>query len=433
MKRATQDDITTPQDFPTKKTKKHDDLISKEVNPMPTLFWLSFHEMIPDEVLALIFKYISDVSSFSNLMYVNKRFHRVLFSVEMNCFEYIDFEFTDALKMPNFDLVRSCIINAFDEVDDEADDNDDNNIDDEVNNTDIIAVPTNQTTNPTTLNTKTLFPFQKLRKVQFDELDDCSILPVLTKKLNKAEIEHICYNNYLCKELLKVFVEEFPNLKTLEVADYSDSEKISSSSDSVTTFKLNEIDGYATYGYSEPSNVFNLLKDQLMHSLPNLQYIEFQPAVYHVDITQLFWLLTKPVFCSLKKLKIHVTVFDGDDNDPINAKAWRKFYEMKSLPKLELTCEFTHMAILLQALFGQKVECIQVHVISAHCGSSFSTMKDLIWNIFADKQCRNEILKLTEQGYDKYKALISYHSDYDISEENDNRCDSKSSEEHDDE
>lgn len=228
-------------------------------------------------------------------------------------------------------------------------------------------------------------------------------------------------------------MEEFPNLKTLEVADYSDSEKISSSSDSVTTFKLNEVDGYATYGYSEPSNVFNLLKDQLMHSLPNLQYIEFQPAVYHVDITQLFWLLTKPVFCSLKKLKIHVTVFDGDDNDPINAKAWRKFYEMKSLPKLELTCEFTHMAILLQALFGQKVECIQVHVISAHCGSSFSTMKDLIWNIFADKQCRNEILKLTEQGYDKYKALISYHSDYDISEENDNRCDSKSSEEHDDE
>lgn len=140
---------------------------------MPTLFWLSFHEMIPDEVLALIFKYISDVSSFSNLMYVNKRFHRVLFSVEMNCFEYIDFEFTDALKMPNFDLVRSCIINAFDEVDDEADDNDDNNIDDEVNNTDIIAVSTNQTTNPTTLNTKTLFPFQKFNSMNWMIAQSC--------------------------------------------------------------------------------------------------------------------------------------------------------------------------------------------------------------------------------------------------------------------
>ncbi|KAG2373563.1 hypothetical protein C9374_012026 [Naegleria lovaniensis] len=412
---------------PHKKVKQHDTggmVIANDHYLLKPSIQLSFHEMIPDEVLALIFQYISDISSFSNVMLVSKHFHRVLFSVESNCFEFVDLDYLQALQMPDFDLVRRCIINDNDWGFDSDDDNDDDNNDDQDNVLNNNAdTTTNEKMSKDAIDDQTMnqtlkasFPFTKLKYIKLDGFgDNLSVFPLLGK-MNKTTIEHICYNNYLDEQLLQLLINEFPNLKKLEVADFSEYQKVYSSNHSVTAFKLNEVDGYATYGYSEPTNVCSFLRVLLSPCFPNLQFIEFEPVVYYVDIIDLIRLLIDPLFHSVKKLKVHVVVFGNEDFDElINRNDWKMCCELKQIPELELTCEFTNMAILLYTLFQGKTTKVQV--VSTQQGTRLTSMKSLIGNIFADD--RKNILKLVEQQQEFNQTLVSYASDYESAGGND--------------
>ncbi|KAG2373565.1 hypothetical protein C9374_012028 [Naegleria lovaniensis] len=374
----------------TRKTKK----IKKESLPS---FILPFHEMVTDDLLALIFKYISEKSSFANIMLVSKHFRRVLFSVELNCFEFTFFYYREALQMPDFDLVRVCGMNYSDLYNNHQ-------------STDITS-----------------FPFNKLKYINLEGFNEHSFTSLVTK-LNTKEIEHICYDSYLCTTVLRA-LNEFSNLKTLEVADISEPIEVTVTNSCVTTFKLNEVmdETASPVGYDQPIEIYEFLENTLPICFPNLQTIEFEPVYYYLELRQLLRLLIKPTFRSLKKLKIHVIIDEHYDtrneNFLISSDEWKRCRELKRAIELELTCEYSHVASLLLALFVPHTTRMDVMVVPQNMGSYYSSLESLIGNIFASKQDRNDILQQLKQGYHFYKALTTYHDDYESPEENEEESD----------
>ncbi|KAG2373564.1 hypothetical protein C9374_012027 [Naegleria lovaniensis] len=270
---------------------------------------------------------------------------------------------------------------------------------------------------PSIMNQTSLFPFSKLQYVELCS-GDCSILSLL-KILNKTEIHHICLNDGVSKELLQFIVNEFPNLRTLEVADFSDLERISTCNTSVTTFKWNHYLGHGKECYDmESINIHDVLSDLIAPCFPNLQHIEIENPTFHIDIIQLvrLWTNTTPLFPSLKKLSIHVVVYECEHKEQVLSRVeWMKFCDLKHLPELELSCEYSTVASLLLALFESKAKRLKIHVIDQECGGiRFSSMHELLENVFEQDVSTQLKGILSERISSK---VITYETDYESSEE----------------
>lgn len=403
---------------------KQQDAFSKMKPTFSFPLELSFHEYVSDDLLAEIFKYISHLNSYFNLMLVNKQFHQVLFSVEANCFEFICLNYSKALQMPNYDLVKRCTLN----------DNDRYHLFDQfdsVNETETKTVDVNdsETEHRTRKDHLKPFPFNKLKYIEIYS-DEGHLLSPLFIKLNKQELEHIRLNSSLCKEVLQLIVNECSNLKTLEIEDLYDLEHVSSSNSSVTTFKYNDTGVFLEYT-SDATNINDMMNEYLVSWFPNLRYIEIEPLTIHLEIIQLFRMLLKPSFPMLKKLKLHVVVFHcEDEKELINSSEYKKFSELTKLPEMELTCEYTNMAILLGLLFKKDVRS-KIHVISRMDGTFFANMKSLIENVFGSKEDRQNVLDSLE--FFRSSLFVEYDSDYDSPEESDNDNEESDSDDNEDE
>ena len=66
----------------------------KKIKKQTQYYSPTFNHLIPNEVLALIFQYISDLKSFARLMLVNRQFHQVLFAPELECFKFVLFSYS---------------------------------------------------------------------------------------------------------------------------------------------------------------------------------------------------------------------------------------------------------------------------------------------------------------------------------------------------
>ena len=309
-----------------------------------------------------------------------------------------------------------------DDDDDESDIEDDlseNDDDDDENNSDGTSDDehNDHKQDQTQLNHHGTFPFTRLKYVVFDGYGDDLMVPLLRKLMNKHEIEYICLNCYLCTEILQTLVSEFPNLKTLEVSNVFGLANINMTNKSVTSFIVNdENDSGVSLDYDD------LLRDVLQviaECFPNLERIEFECRDFFMDVVQLLRLLISPAFKSLKKLKVHVVNFFAEnDDDFFNMDEWNKFSELKQLPELELSCEFTNMAILLMTPFKPKSSRIHVRLVSSSYGYYCKSMKDLIGNSFnTSKNHRRTMWRSVGEWREEFLKQISYDNDYENPEE----------------
>ncbi|KAL9647738.1 hypothetical protein ABK040_015226 [Willaertia magna] len=180
---------TAPKQFDNNNTsnnKDNNELKKKQKFNIFTIY-------IPNEILAIIFQYISQIKTFQKLSLVNKNFYNLIYSTEFNCWKFIKFNLDIAIK----------------------------------------------------------------------------------------------YNSLLQN------LTEFPNLQSLTVADYGIDEIVKDLNlNTLQHFKLKEVNGYATYGYCEYVNIFDLIKICYLN-FKNLKSLIIEPNVYFLKFDEMLKYLMK--------------------------------------------------------------------------------------------------------------------------------------------
>ena len=234
------------QSTTTKKMK-----LSENNKPCPSLMPGFFNEMIPNDVLAIILRFISAWSDFQVLALVNQRFHTVIYATEYGCFDEIVLIYPFMATPPNPSVVKRIML--------------ENNLDEDCEEEDEI--------------------FAKLDRVEYVKVVEHEYVAFLFENFQNT-VRHIYFENYLDGETWSLFLK-CPNLKRLEVADFAELTGEFSINTNLTSFKLVEHPSYATYGYSEPSDSITLLS-VLFKYCPKLHSIDMEPQVYYLEFKDLY-------------------------------------------------------------------------------------------------------------------------------------------------